>query len=144
MLRPGTCAYVAAQWSFKYIHSCRGVTHRVSVCVCTVISALSALSLEHTSDSSSVAHWRLFPKRSLYQWSKNALNQTSCIFCFRLWGRDTKVTLVSLHADCFHSPWSRAAYSPAWQISAGCLAFSHHHSSPGELDLATDAYVTEG
>lgn len=67
MLELGTCACVAEQLSFKYIHSLGMHGDRVSVFVCKVISAILASSLEHTSDSSGAAHWRLFPKRSLYQ-----------------------------------------------------------------------------
>lgn len=41
----------------------------------------------------------------------------------------------------FTHPRSGAAHIPAWQISAGCLALSHHHSSPREPHAATHAYV---
>lgn len=46
------------------------------------------------------------------------------------------------HGGCCHSAPSKVPHSPAWQTSAGYLAFSHHHSSPGELHPAMDAYTT--
>lgn len=86
----------------------------------------------------------IFPKDLRTSEAKKAPNQTSCIPRFGQCGIDMKAAPAFLHAGCFHSPSSGAVYSPAWQISAGCLVFSHHHSSPGELDAAVDAYVTRG
>lgn len=126
------CAHTTLQLRFTDAHKLGTCRHAIrSLCLWMQVTLAVSAMLSWT-DPSAKTHWRHFPKRSLYQWSKRASHQTSCIPGFRLCGKDMKATPVYIHTGCFHSPRSRPANRPAWQISAGCLVFSHHHSSPGE------------
>lgn len=145
MLQFCTCAYVECSCGLHtYIHlAFMDVPQRLCFSLQSRISYFSSVSWAHSRLIQHCPLEAFFQKIFVPVKQKDLRSDQLHPLLLAMWHRyDGSSTF--LHSDCFHSPWSGTMYSPAWQISAGCLSFSHHHSSPGELDPTVDAYVTRG